>query len=64
MNPWGLLVIFLGILLIIIGYKGSQHDVLDVLKNVHLSSSKVSKTKTPTTTSTGNNSGGGGVIAV
>jgi hypothetical protein len=28
MNPWGLLFVGLGILLIVIGFKGSQHGVI------------------------------------
>jgi hypothetical protein len=28
MNPWGLLLVGIGLILIIIGFKGSQHGVL------------------------------------
>lgn len=31
MNPWALLVILLGLLLIIIGVKGSQHEVVTTI---------------------------------
>jgi hypothetical protein len=32
-NPWGLIIIGLGLMMIIIGFKGSQHSVIDALKN-------------------------------
>ena len=33
MNPWGVLVIALGIMVLIIGFKGSQHRVVAALTN-------------------------------
>jgi cytoskeletal protein RodZ len=33
MNPWGLVVILLGGFLIVIGVKGSQHQVLSAITN-------------------------------
>jgi hypothetical protein len=32
MNPWGLIVMGLGLIMIIIGFKGSQHSVIAALK--------------------------------
>jgi len=32
MNPWAILLILLGIVFIIIGFHGSQHNVLGALK--------------------------------
>lgn len=32
MNPWGLMFIALGFLMIVIGFKGSQHSVMDAVK--------------------------------
>lgn len=37
MNVWGVVVIILGVILIIIGVKGSQHEILSILHGVHLS---------------------------
>lgn len=37
MNPWGLMFVALGFLLIVIGFKGSQHTVMDAFKGVHKS---------------------------
>jgi hypothetical protein len=31
MNPWGILIIALGVMLIIVGVKGSQHNVVSAL---------------------------------
>jgi len=33
MNPWGLLIIALGILLMIVGIKGSQHNIASAITN-------------------------------
>lgn len=33
MNPWGLLVIGIGVVLIIIGVKGSQHNIAGAIVN-------------------------------
>jgi len=34
MNPWGLLLTALGIIVIIIGIKGSQHNIVAAFKGV------------------------------
>lgn len=34
MNPFGLLLIGLGIILFIIGFKGSQHEVINAFKGI------------------------------
>jgi hypothetical protein len=34
MNPWGLLFIGLGLVIFIIGFKGSQHKVVQAFKDV------------------------------
>jgi hypothetical protein len=34
MNPWGLVLVAVGILLIIIGVTGTQHTVLQVFKGI------------------------------
>lgn len=36
MNAWGFVLIVLGVILIVIGIKGSQHEILGILHNVHL----------------------------
>lgn len=33
MNPFGLLVLALGVVIIIVGFKGSQHKVVSALTN-------------------------------
>lgn len=37
MNPWGLMFIALGFLLIVIGFKGSQHNVMKAFKGIKAS---------------------------
>lgn len=32
MNPWGLFIILIGLVLIVIGVKGSQHNILAAVK--------------------------------
>lgn len=32
MNPWGLMFIALGFLMIVVGFKGSQHNVMKAFK--------------------------------
>ena len=34
MNPWGIILVAVGILLIMIGITGSQHEILQVFKGV------------------------------
>lgn len=34
MNPWGLVLIGLGLVLIVIGVKGSQHNVIAAFKGI------------------------------
>ena len=34
MNPWGLIIIALGLILIVIGFKGSQHSVIQAFKGM------------------------------
>ena len=33
MNPWGLFIIIIGLILIVIGVKGSQHNILSAMKD-------------------------------
>lgn len=35
MNPFGLLLISVGLLMIVIGFKGSQHNVMNAFKGIH-----------------------------
>lgn len=35
MSPLGLVLIGIGLLMIVIGFKGSQHSVMNAFKNVH-----------------------------
>ena len=35
MSPLGLVLIGIGLLMIVIGFKGSQHSVMAAFKNVH-----------------------------
>jgi hypothetical protein len=32
MNPWGLIIIGMGLIILIIGFKGSQHNVIAAFK--------------------------------
>lgn len=34
MNPWGIVLVAVGILLIVIGITGSQHKILQVFKGI------------------------------
>lgn len=34
MNPWGLVILALGIIMIVIAWHGSQHTVFEALKGV------------------------------
>jgi len=49
MNPWGLIVMGLGLIMIIIGFKGSQHSVIAALKG----SKPVASSATPAGTPAG-----------
>jgi hypothetical protein len=79
MNPWGFVVIAVGILLMIIGVKGTQHGVTSALTNKDTGSSvdttsaitySPTETEQPSTgtsqsSDTNTNSGNGsGVVAV
>jgi len=33
MNPWGLLILALGVVIIIVGFKGSQHKLVSAITN-------------------------------
>lgn len=35
MNPLGLLLISVGLLMVVIGFKGSQHNVMNAFKGIH-----------------------------
>lgn len=35
MNPFGLFLISVGLLMIVIGFKGSQHNVMNAFKGIH-----------------------------
>lgn len=50
MNPWGILFVGLGLIMIVIGFKGSQHSVVDAFKGIKPASNVVG---TPNATSTG-----------
>lgn len=43
MNPWGLMFIALGFLMIVIGFKGSQHSVMDAIKGKKSAATEVPK---------------------
>lgn len=34
MNPWGLIILAMGIILVMIGITGSQHTILQVVKGI------------------------------
>ena len=34
MNPWGLIILAMGIILVMIGVTGSQHKILQVVKGI------------------------------
>ena len=50
MNPWGLLLILLGFLMIVIGIKGTQSTVLGYFKSLSVGKYQLT---TPGTTKTG-----------
>jgi hypothetical protein len=52
MNPLGLLVLCLGILIIIVGVKGSQHNLVSALTNKPATKSTTSSTTTSGTPGT------------
>lgn len=56
MNPWGFVVIGLGIIMIIIGVKGSQHNIVAALKGQ--SANTAGEGTSNVTLSAGNNSSG------
>lgn len=43
MNPFALILFGIGMLLVVIGIKGSQHDVLSMFKNVKQGQTKVAQ---------------------
>jgi hypothetical protein len=49
MNPLGLIIIGLGIICFIIGFKGTQHRVVNAFKGVSLNSGSVTTTPFPST---------------
>jgi len=56
MNPLGILVLFLGVIIIIVGVKGSQHNLVNALTNRSSTAAK-----TAAASSTSNPSLGSGV---
>jgi hypothetical protein len=60
MNVWGIVIIALGVILIVMGIKGSQHNVLSVLQNVHLRSGSSNTGPAPAPPTGGQGGGGGG----
>jgi hypothetical protein len=68
MNPWALLVILLGLVLIIIGTKGSQHDVVSAITGKSSTSNQTSNQTSPPTQNSGSaqngNQGGSGVRTI
>lgn len=67
MNPWALLVILLGIVIVIIGVKGSQHNIASAITGHNLTGQPTVGTVSPSgsqaaTTVTGGG-GGGHVLA-
>jgi len=48
-NPWGILFVGIGLIMIIIGFKGSQHSVINAFKGVK-SSGPTGTTSTVTST--------------
>lgn len=59
MNVWGIVIIALGVILIVMGIKGSQHNVLSVLQSVHLRSGAPSPQNSGNQGSTGTSQAGG-----
>lgn len=60
MNPFGLFLISVGLLMIVIGFKGSQHNVLNAFKGIHGGTSTGTGNKS--TGSSGSQDSGGGTI--
>jgi hypothetical protein len=59
MNPLGLLVLALGVVIIIVGVKGSQHNLVNALTN---RSATAAKTAASTSTSSSSLGSGGKLI--
>ena len=51
MNPWGVIFIGLGIIMVIIGVKGSQHSVKDAFASLSPNYTPQASTTTPSTVS-------------
>jgi hypothetical protein len=45
MNPLGILLIGIGLIMVVIGFKGSQHNVLEAFKGVPSASKKTTTSK-------------------
>lgn len=45
MNPWGLMFIALGFLMVVVGFKGSQHNVMKAFKGTNPKSKSTPKDK-------------------
>lgn len=60
MNVWGIVIIALGVILIVMGIKGSQHNVLSVLQSVHLRGNLTPAPGGPPPNGGGSGGGGGG----
>lgn len=58
MNPFGLFLISVGLLMIIIGFKGSQHNVMNAFKGIHGGGTQPKKSSPPSQ-NPGTSPGGG-----
>ena len=48
MNPWGVILVALGVVLIMIGITGSQHKILQVFKGIPSAAGGASSASQPT----------------
>ena len=62
MNPVGLLVLALGVVIIIVGVKGSQHNLVSALTNKPATATKTAATTSPASSSSSSSLGSGGQL--
>lgn len=61
MNPWGIVLVLVGILMIMIGFTGSQHKILQVFKGIP-ASARGAPAKQPSNTQPATTTNPGGIV--
>lgn len=62
MNPLGLLVLALGVVIIIVGVKGSQHNLVNALTNRSAAAATTAATSTGSSSSSSSSLGSGATL--